>query len=186
MMLDLLLALEGPGDGHGAGSAQVLDIANWLPGVTALVVFLIAFAVLATKVWPTITKALDEREAKIRNEIKSAEEAREQAKAALAQYERELANARNEANAMIQKARAEAKATADELRARNEAELADLRGRAQRDIQAAKARAIAEIHAEAANLAVAVASRILKKEITVEDQRGLVDDTIRGLSGMKN
>ena len=156
--------------------------ANLMPAIMALVVFAIAFGILATVVWPKITKGLDDRDKKIRDEIQSAEEAREQAKAALDKYEAELANARSEASAMIQQARAEAKATADDLRARNEEELAELRGRATRDIEAAKESAISEIHAEAATLATAIASRILQREISVEDQQRLVNESLQQLS----
>jgi len=182
MMMSFVLAvLDEAATGHDAHPAGVLDAGNWLPGVTALIVFLIAFGVLATQVWPKITRALDEREAKIRNEIKSAEEAREQAKAALAQYEKELASARDEASRMIQKAKAEAKAAGDDLRARNEAELTDLRARAQREIQSAKAAAIAELHAHAATIGADIASRILQRKITVEDQQRLVEESLSQL-----
>ncbi|MGI9014959.1 MAG: F0F1 ATP synthase subunit B [Phycisphaerales bacterium] len=163
---------------HGAEHAQVFDPSNWLPAVTALIVFGVAFAILALKVWPMITQALDARDQKIRDEIRAAEEAREQAKAALDRYENELSSAREEASRMIQQARAEAKATAEELRARNEVELADLRNRAANDIRAAKENAIAEIHAEAGTLATAIASRILKREISVQDQQRLVEESL--------
>ena len=67
----------------------------WVAG-TALVVWLVAFAILAIKVWPVITKGLDERNDKILGEIKAAEDARSQAKQALAEYEKSLADAREE------------------------------------------------------------------------------------------
>jgi len=186
-MLDLLLALQDHGAdaaGHAAEQPPVMAPANWLPGVTALVVFGVAFFILARAVWPKITQALDERDAKIRDEIRSAEEAREQAKAALAEYEAELAKAREEASRMIQQARSEAKATAEQLRAQNEQEINDMRARAQREIQSAKESAIGELHAEAANLAASIASKILQREITVEDQQRLVDESLSQLSGV--
>ena len=49
---------------------------QWLPLVTAMVVFGIAFWVLSTKVWPRITQGLDDRDRKIREEIQAAEDAR--------------------------------------------------------------------------------------------------------------
>src|SRR5262245_41125411 len=108
--MPLLLAAEHAAEQAGQ-HAGVMD-ANWLPAITSLVVFLLAFGFLYLKVWPKIIKALDDRQEKIRREIESAEQAREQAKAALAQYEQELANARQEANKMIAGAKADAKAFA--------------------------------------------------------------------------
>jgi len=189
-MWTLFFALLDETDAAGAAHAdphmEVLAPFNWLPGVTAWVVFLLAFGILAIKVWPKITGALDEREAKIRNEIKSAEEAREQAKRALSEYQDELANAREEANRMISAAREDAKRTAEELRRRNEEELSEMRARAQRDIQTAKASAISEIHSEAATLATSIASRILQREISVHDQQRLVEESLGQLSALKN
>ena len=191
-MLQFLLAFEehaaaaGHAAGHGGEPAAVLDISNWLPGATALVVFGIAFLILAVKVWPQITKGLDEREKKIRDEIAAAEASREQAKNALAEYERNLAEARNEANAMISKARNDAKAVAEELRVRNETELADMKQRATREIEVARQAAVSSIYNEASNLAVSIAGKILQREITGRDQQHLVDESLRELTKAGN
>ena len=185
-MFQFLLAFQE----HAAGAehapegtyAQVFDYSNWLPGVTALVVFAIAFGILGVFVWPKITKALDDRDQKIRDEIAAAEAAREQAKAALAEYEASLARARDEANQMIAKARGDAKAVAEELRSRNEAELADMKQRATREIEVAKQSAISDLHAAASDLAVSIAGKILQREINSRDQQFLMEESIKELA----
>ena len=182
--MPLLLAAEEAVE-QGVEHVEVMA-ANWLPAVTALVVFLIAFGFLYVKVWPQIVKGLDDRQRKIRQEIDTAEEAREQAKAALAEYERELASARDEANQMIARAKIGAQAAAQELRSRNEAELAELKQRAAREIESAKRSAISELHAEAATLAADIASKILQREISAEDQQRLIDDSLRELTSARH
>ena len=162
---------------HGVESAELMA-ANWLPAVTALVVFLLAFGFLYMKVWPKIVQGLEDRENKIRREIESAEQAREQAKAALAEYERSLASAREEANAMIVKAKADAKAAGEQLRERNEAHLVEMKLRATRDIDSAKAAAIGELHTQATMLAADIAGKILAREITAEDQQRLINESL--------
>ena len=162
---------------HGVESAELMA-ANWLPAVTALVVFLLAFGFLYMKVWPKIVAGLEDRENKIRREIESAEQAREQTKAALAEYERSLASAREEANAMIVKAKADAKAAGEQLRAHNEAHLVEMKLRATRDIDSAKAAAIGELHTQAAMLAADIAGKILAREITAEDQQRLINKSL--------
>jgi F-type H+-transporting ATPase subunit b len=157
----------------------------WLPAVTSLVVFTIFFLVLAKKVWPTILKGLDDRQNKIREEIESAEEARAKADAALKEYEESLASARKEAAETIAQAKADAKAVADDLRSRNEADLAEMKERATRDIAAAKRAAITELHGEAATLAAEIATRILKREISAEDQRQLVEESLQQLANVE-
>ncbi len=158
---------------------------NALPAITAMVVFLLAFGFLYLKVWPKILKGLDDRDQKIRQEIANAEQAREKANAALAEYERELASARQEANDLIAQARADAKAVAKDLRDRNEIQLVEMKQHAMRDLEGAKRAAITELHAEAASLATDIAARILKREISAEDQQRLVDESLGELAGAR-
>jgi len=171
-----LLAAEDAAE-HAVEHAELMA-PNWLPAVTAIVVFLLAFGFLYMKVWPKIAQGLEDRENKIRHEIESAEQAREQAKAALAEYERSLATAREEANAMIVKAKADAKAAGEQLRARNEADLLEMKQRATREIDSAKAAAIGELHTQAAMLATDIASKILAREMTAQDQQRLINESL--------
>ncbi len=177
-MLFLLAADE-------ATHAEVMDF-NWMPAATTLVVFLLAFGFLYVKVWPKILQGLEDRQNKIRQEIANAEQAREKANAALAEYERELASARQEANELIAQARADAKAVAKDLRDRNEAQLVEMKQRATRDLESAKRAAITDLHAEAASLAADIAGRILKREISSEDQQRLVDESLGELAGARD
>ena len=178
--MDLLLNIIAKGSGDD--SAPGLLDANFLANITGIVVFLIAMTVLWIFVWPKITKGLDDRNDKILSEIKSAEDAREQAKSALADYERELSRAREESSQMIADARTQAKQLADELRAKNEKELADRMARANSDIDAAKSAAVADMHAQAATLATMIAGKILQREISPADQQQLVDESLAELS----
>jgi F-type H+-transporting ATPase subunit b len=154
--------------------------------VTALVVFCLVFAVLATKVWPVITKALDERAGKIREEIEAAEMARQQAKDALEQYQQSLAQARAEAQKMIESTKAQQAALAAELRAKSEVELNQLRERAMRDIETAKRAAVTEIYNQYTTTAAAMASKILKRSITAQDTDRLVEESLQQLQSAKN
>ncbi len=148
-------------------------------GITALVVFIVVLIVLSLKVWPTISKGLDERAHKIRNSIEEAEMAQKQAKQALEQYERNLASARAEAQKMLDDAKLQQLAIAADLKAKSDVELAQLRDKAKRDIDSAKAAAIAEIHAHATSLATAMASKILKREINAGDQQKLIQESLQ-------
>lgn len=150
-------------------------------GITAIIVFGIVAGVLALKVWPTITKALDERANKIRTEIEAAELAQEQAKAALKQYEKNLADARAEAQRMLEQTKAQQQALAADLKTKADAELAQLRERARRDIEAAKRAAIGEIYEQAVAVASVAAGKILQREVTAGDQRRLVEESLSQL-----
>jgi len=156
---------------HFIASDSPVDI-QFLTLGTTVVVFVL-FLLLAMKfVWPHILKGLDQRDQKLRDDLEAA------AKAALAEYEQELSSARNEAGEMIAKARNDAKAAAEELRANNTRELAEMKKTATNEIEAAKQAAIVELHAEASTLAIAIASRVLGREISSTDQQSLVDESL--------
>jgi F-type H+-transporting ATPase subunit b len=156
-----------------------------LPALTSIVVFVVFYLILRATVWPKIVGGLNDREAKIRGEIEAAEKAREDAKAAQDEYRLALADARKEAGEMIARARGDAKTAADELRKRNEAELVEMKQRAGEDINSAKLAAIKELHMEAASLAAALAGKILQREISVEDQQRLVEESLRELGRVR-
>ena len=159
------------------GAPDPMKLNLWVAG-TALLVFAIAFSILYFKVWPVITKGLDDRNDKILGEIKAAEDARSQAKQALFEYEQSLAQAREQAQQTIAEAKAEAQRLGDEMKAANERELAERMARAKADIESARRAAVADIHANASELAAAVASRILKREINPADQAALVSEAL--------
>ena len=147
-------------------------------GVTAIIVFALAAGFLGAVVWPKLTAALDERASKIQNEIDAAEDARKQAKAALAEYERNLAEARAEAQKMLEETRAQQGALAAELKAKADTELSAMREKAKAEIEAAKKQALAEIYTESVNLASVMASKILQREVTASDQQRLMDESL--------
>ncbi len=155
-------------------------------GITAVVVFLIVAVVLLTMVWPKIAKGLDDRNAKIREEIEAAEMARKQAKDALEQYQASLAQARAEAQKMLDQTRAQQAVMAEELKKKADVELSQMREKAMRDIESAKKAAVGEIYTQAAELAGAMAGKILRKNISVDDQSRLIEETVTQMNAPRN
>lgn len=156
------------------------------PAITTLIVFSIVCLILFTKVWPKIASGLDDRQAKLRQEIEAAEAAQAEAMAAMKLQQAELGKARAEAHEMIAKAKSDAGASALALREQAQAQLAQLREQAGHEIRLAKEAAISELHAESAVLATAIASRILKREINANDQQSLIDESLRELQGARS
>ncbi len=163
-----------------AEKASVIEdpSAGIIPGVTAIVLFLIVFGILAVMVWPKIVAGLDERNEKIIGEIAAAEEARRQAKEALDEYEKNLASARAESQKMLEETRAQQGALAAQLKATADAELSAMREKAVADIDAAKKQALNELYNESVNLATVMAGKILAREVTVDDQQKLMDESL--------
>ncbi|HYE02420.1 MAG TPA: F0F1 ATP synthase subunit B [Phycisphaerales bacterium] len=179
-----LLAPAAPALAHAPTSGVIPDLAQVTSAVTALLVFLVVLGILWVAVWPKIVKGLKDREEKIRTEIEAAEMAQQQARAALQQYEKNLADARAEAQRMLEQTKAQQQAIAADLRQKADAELAQLRDRARRDIESAKRAALAEIYEQAATLATDVAAKILRREIGPGDQARLVRESLGELESV--
>jgi F-type H+-transporting ATPase subunit b len=154
--------------------------------ITSIVVFVIVLAILAKTVWPKIYQGLDERANKIREEIGAAEAARAQARSALEQYEKALAEAQAEARRMLDEAKQSQQALAADLKAKADAELVRMKERARADIEAAKKTALTEIYTESANLATLVARKILQRELSDTDHRRLLDESLAELQSAGN
>ena len=168
------------GDGHGGGNKSVIEApkAGIIPGLTAIVVFIIVFGISATMIWPKIVAGLDERNEKIMGEIAAAEEARKQAKDALDEYEKNLASARAESQKMLEDTKAQQAELAAGLKATADAELAAMRQKAVAEIDAAKKQALNELYSESVNLATVMAGKILAREVTADDQQRLMDESL--------
>lgn len=162
-----------------SGSPVAADL---VPMLTTLVVFGLAFWVLSAKVWPKIMQGLDDREAKIRSGIEAAEQAKAETEAKQAEFERQLAEARDEADRERAQLRANFQQYREELKAQAEAEVTRLKARAMREIDSARTAAVTELHSESARLATAIAEKILQRQITPEDQQTLIEESLRELA----
>jgi len=173
------LAAEAAGDPAAEGGVMFFQLFQFF---MAIVVFGIAFFILSKTAWPKILGGLEARENKIKGDLAEAERTREQAEAALEQYEKALADARTEAARILEEAKQNQQKIAAEIKAKTEKELTDMRDSAKRDIASAKSAALSELHAHVADLSTEIAGKILKRELTADDQRDLVDDSLNQLA----
>lgn len=146
-----------------------MDASFW-----ALIALILFFALLAyLKVPGMVTRNLDSRADKIRDELNEARRLREEAQSLLADYQRKRREAESEAEAIV----AEAKEDAERLTAETNAALEDMIARrtkaAETKIAQAETQAIAEVRARAADVAVSAAEKILAAKVT-----GTVSETL--------
>jgi len=147
--------------------------------------FVIVFSLLAWKAWPAIKKALQDREDKIRGDLEHAELVRNQAETELADYQRQLADARNEAGRIIEEARQSAEQVRKDLIARAEVDAGEIRSKAQDDIRAATERAMADVQARVSDLSIELAERIVQQNLDRATQIQLIENYINEVGGTR-
>ena len=87
---------------------------------------------------------------------------------------------------IIDQARRDAERVREELHQRAKAEADALVGNAQRQIQLETTRALQQIRHEAVDLSVAIASKLLQRNITKEDNDKLIDEALRQIDGTRS
>ncbi|MHB8668998.1 MAG: F0F1 ATP synthase subunit B [Acidimicrobiales bacterium] len=150
-----------------------------LPAVNEIVWSSIAFAVLVVLLykfaWPGIKAGMQARTDRIRNSLDEAEGARTEAQTILADYQRQLADARNESSRIIEEARQAADKLRQDLRRQAEAEVAEIRQRASEDIAAQSERAVADLRRQVREFSIELAEKVVGASLDRERNLALVD-----------
>ena len=149
--------------------------------IWTIVTFLILLGLLARFAWRPLLDALEKRQDAIRSSLDDARKAKEELARLQAESARILAEARNEAASIISSTRSDAARFADEMKQKARADAEALVRSAQREIDTQTNRAVETIRREAIDLSVAVATKILRRDITRADNDRLVDDAIRDM-----
>jgi F-type H+-transporting ATPase subunit b len=164
-----------------ASSGSFLITPNVGLMVWTLVLFGLSLIVLWKVAFPRISDALDRRQHAIEDSINAAERTRHAADELLAEYRERLAEARRQAEEIVQRAR-----NAGEVHERDAAEQAKARReqlmeQTRREIEAETRRAIDEIRSEVADLTVIATEKVTRKTLTPEDQQRLLEEAISEL-----
>ena len=158
-----------------------------IPGVvTQLASFLVLFGVLYILLYKPILRMLDQRSAKIREGLESAEKAREEAAASREDMQRQLDEARTEGQAMITQAREVADRFREEELAKARTEIAAERTRAEADIKRERDAAVQELRQEFAGLAISAAERVAKRSLDESAHKDLIEDFLESAPSSGN
>ena len=146
-----------------------------------IITFVVVLIILKRSVWSPLLEALDERQKRIRDALEGAEQARDEAQAALAEHQKALAGAESEAREIVAQAREAGERVRTDIidAARRGAE--QTVEQARRSIETEKQAALSELRREVADLAVRAAGEIVNANLDDERNRQLVDDLIAGV-----
>jgi F-type H+-transporting ATPase subunit b len=154
--------------------------------IVGAIAFGIVFAFMAKWVIPRLNKILEDRRNKIQGDLERAEATRREADAELARYREQLANAREEANRIIEEGRKTAEQLRTDLQAKAEQEAGATVARATEEIRAERDRVLRELSTQVGQIAVELAERVVEKELDKATQQQLVDQFIEEVSGSGN
>ena len=143
--------------------------------------FLVLVFVLAKFAYKPVVRIMDERKNKIASDLEAADKAKEEAEAIKAEYAEKLANARQEAQVIIDNARKTAQTAHDKIMAETKAEQEQLVASAKDAIALEKKKAMDDIRAQVVSLSMVAASKIVEQKLGSEEDKqmaGKIVDSI--------
>ncbi len=144
----------------------------------SLISFAILFFLLKRFAFPPILEILEERENKIRSEISDAEKLRQEAEGIKADLGRELKSAHEKAQIIIQMAGDESKKIQDKSINETQVKVRQMLSDAEQEIEITRNKLLNEIRGYTAALTMASTEKILKKALSDDDKKRLIDESI--------
>jgi F-type H+-transporting ATPase subunit b len=149
--------------------------------IWTILTFLILLALLSKFAWTPLLAALEARRERIAQSLDEARRAHEEMERLKRESAEIIRQAHVEASAIVSAGRTDAERVREETKQKARAEAAAILAAAQRQIESEAVRARDDVRREAADLAVAIASKLLRRNISIEDNRVMIDEMIGSL-----
>jgi F-type H+-transporting ATPase subunit b len=154
--------------------------------IWTIVVFLVLLTLLAKFAWRPLLEALDTRQAAIKKSLDDAVQAGKELERLTLESAEILRTARGEAESIISRSRVDAERLREETKQKARTEADYIVRDAQRQIQLQTGQALQQIRKEAAELSVSIASKILQRTVTKEDNERLIDDALKQIDSLRH
>jgi len=147
--------------------------------IWTILTFLVLLTLLAKFAWGPLLKALESRQETIRKSLDDAQKAKEELERLQHESAQIVRQARVEADAIITQSRTDAAHLREEMRAKAKEDADGIIKNAERQIQLETTRAIQQIRHEAIDLSVEIASKIIQRNLSKEDNEKLIEEALR-------
>lgn len=159
-----------------------------IPETSELIAGALAFSIIFFFVWkwvlPAVGRTLEARREAITGQVTAAEKTKEEADQLLADYKKQIANARSEANTIVDEAKATAEAVKGDIVAKAKSEAEGITTKARQEAASERARASTAIRGEISSLSVELAQKASAGAMDEKAHKALVDQFLDELDGM--
>ena len=147
--------------------------------IWTIITFLVLLFLLAKFAWKPLLTALESRQDTIRKSLDDAQKAKEELERLQRESAEIIRKAHVDAQAIVGKGRTDAERLGEELRQKAREEADGIVKNAERQIQLETRRAVQEIRREAVDISVTIASKLLERHVSKEDNERLISDTLK-------
>lgn len=153
--------------------------------LTQIVGFVIAVWILKKFAWKPMLGMLEQRRAKIRSDLNSAEKTRLDAAEVLAGYEKKLKEIDTEARVKIQEAIAEGNKVAIDIREQARFEAKEIISKAREELVRDIAKAKTELRDDMVKMAIAATEKIIAEKLDDEKHRTMLNNFLDEVDNIK-
>ncbi len=140
------------------------------------IVFLIVWKLL----YKPVARFMEQRKNQIKKQIEEAAAKQAEAEQLKARYDEMVLNAQSLAADLIEKSKAAADGQARQIIVSAQATASEYMSRSKRDVQLLKSRARDEMRGEITDMAVQIARKILRREVSPEDNKEIIESYFSG------
>jgi F-type H+-transporting ATPase subunit b len=151
------------------------------PGLAiwTIITFLVLLWLLAKFAWHPLLRMLDARQETIRKSLEDAQQARREMEALSKESDRILKAAHAESESIIASSRAEAEKLREEIKQKARTDSEAIVREARRQIETETGRALRQIRGEIADMSVTIASKLIQRNFSNEDNSALIEETLK-------
>ena len=142
---------------------------------------LILYLFLRKILFGPIKKMIDDRQSEIDGMYEGAEATEREAENLRASYERRLAEAESESEAMLRSATRRAELKSEEIIKEANAEASRILERAEETVELERRRIINEAKDEISEMAISIAGAVIERDVSAAEHERLIDDFIAGI-----
>jgi F-type H+-transporting ATPase subunit b len=154
--------------------------------IWTIVTFLVLLTLLAKFAWGPLLQALETRQNAIRKSLDDAQQAKEELERLHVESAQIIQRARADAETIISQSRSDGDRLREELKQKARAEADHIVKNAERQIQLETSRALEQIRHEAIDLSVMIASKIIQRNLSREDNEKLIDEALKQVEGRRH
>jgi len=152
---------------------------EWGTTLVTLATFVILLALLKKFAWGPLKEVMDKRERDINKDIDDAEQAKINAQKLEEENRKTLKETQDEVQRILDDAKVQARKQHEEIIHEANVRANGMIETAQSEINSEKERALADINNQVSELSVLIASKVLRKEISEQDQKDLVEKYLK-------
>jgi F-type H+-transporting ATPase subunit b len=154
--------------------------------IWTIITFLVLLALLAKFAWRPLLQALESRQDSIRKALDDAQKAKQELERLHAESADIIRQSRVEADAIVTRSRGDAERLREEMKQKARAEADAIVKSAERQIQLETGRALQQIRKEAVDLSVMIASKLIQRNLTKEDNERLIEEALKQVEGPRH